>query len=73
MIPFIILGVLIVPPLFVALALARAAGEMDDAIDSWDDVFCPHCDSDDLDDWGEPGWWSCRACQMMFEIKEPTR
>ena len=55
----------------VSCARSLAAGDFDPCDD--DDVYCPHCDSTDLDDWGEPGWWSCRPCQMLFEIKEPTR
>ena len=55
------------------LAVSCARGYMDLDPADLDDVYCPHCDGTDLDDWGEPGWWSCRPCQMLFEIKEPTR
>ena len=74
MIPFLVVAVFFVPPIVLAWSLCRIAAEAD----SWcpaddDDVYCIYCDGTDLDDWGEPGWWSCRPCQMLFEIKEPLR
>ena len=74
MIPLLIVAVIVVPPLVVGWSLCRAAALGDLMLDADDaDAYCPYCDGTDLDDWGEPGWWSCRPCQMLFEIKEPLR
>lgn len=58
---------------FLTLSLCRAAALADEALADFADVYCPLCDGTDLDDWGEPGWWSCRPCQHLFEMKEPSR
>ena len=54
----------------VACARAFAAGDFDPCDD--DDVYCPHCGSEDIYDWGEPGWWSCHGCQMMFSTGDES-
>lgn len=73
MIPLLIVAAVIVaPPLVLGWSLCRAAARGDYDPADIDDVFCPTCDGTDLDDWGEPGWWACRDCKMLFNFKEPT-
>jgi ribosomal protein L37AE/L43A len=69
MIAFIVLGVLAVPAVF-AWSLCRIAADADNRMDVWDVEFCPHCDSERLEDWGEGGWRVCQECHMMFDLGE---
>lgn len=47
----------------VSCARAFAAGDFDPCDD--DDVYCPHCGSEDIHDF-DHDWFACHGCQMLY-------
>ena len=55
------------------LSLCKAAARYDGANFDDLDLYCPHCDSTDIYDWGEGDWYACHSCRLMFQWPEPAR
>ena len=58
--------------IFVLSLLARLVKACDFQPGCFDDLdlYCPHCDSTDIYDWGEGDWYACHSCRLMFQWPE---